>query len=133
MSRNFELLQQLRKQLDAVPIIEPVGIAPVVDKSKVGHPRIVGFDPNCSTPEVLHKFVENVFLSRGKLSPRLVAFAGLESGDCCSRMITELAVTLTRLDIGKVCLVDAYCPRIFRTSATRGSSVDCPRMLKYER
>jgi Mrp family chromosome partitioning ATPase len=108
MSKNFELLQNLQKQLDPAPIAKTVGISTAAHKSHDSSRRIVRFDPNSSTPEVLLELVETVFLSRGSLSPRLVAFAGIDSGENCTRMVAEVAQTLARSIAGKVCLVDAY-------------------------
>jgi Mrp family chromosome partitioning ATPase len=81
MSKNFEILHGLQKKSDSTTMIKRVGIVP---------------------------FAEKIFSPRGTSSPRIVAFAGIDSGECCSRMIAEVAITLARTDHGKVCLVDAY-------------------------
>jgi len=81
MTKNFASLHRLQKELDSTTMIKRVGIVP---------------------------FAEKIFTSRGTSSPRIVAFAGIDSGECCTRMIAEVAVTLARTDQGKVCLVDAY-------------------------
>ena len=81
MSKNFAILHRLQRELESTTMIKAVGIVPVAEKS---------------------------FPSRVTSSPRIVAFAGIDSGECCTRMIAEVAVTLARTDQGKVCLVDAY-------------------------
>jgi Mrp family chromosome partitioning ATPase len=108
MRKNFELWQQLQQKLDRVAMMEQVGIFPVVRNKRESCTKIVRLDPNRTNTEELRKLVENVFLSRGKLSPRLVVFTAPDCGECCSRLIAEVAVTLALAEVGKVCLVDAY-------------------------
>ena len=108
MNRNFELLQQLQRKLESVPMMGQVGCVAVIRNKKNHSTRIVHFDPNCPTPEEVRKLVENIFLSQGRSAPHLVAFAGLDSGACCSRMIARVAATLARTGTLKVCLVDGY-------------------------
>jgi len=108
MSRNFEMLRRLQKELEGVPATEETNNPLARNYPTFGQPGNVRLDPNGSTPEELSKLVERIFFSRGKASARVLAFAGVDDGDCCSKLITEAAVTLARMERGRVCLVDAY-------------------------
>ena len=103
MKRDFELLQEVQHR-ESVPMMERVVSASVVGNQE----RIVDLNRNCSAHEEIRQLVEHIFLPRGKSATRLVAFAGLDSGGCCSRIIAEVALTLARTRTAKTCLVDAY-------------------------
>lgn len=52
------------------------------------------------------KLTHQVFLT-GVEQPQIVVFCGVESGNGCSRICTESAITLARQSSGNVCLIDA--------------------------
>jgi Mrp family chromosome partitioning ATPase len=73
-------------------------------------------DPDLSPPEANgHRFakdealklVHQVFLPQTERSPRVVAFAGMDHGNGCSRICTSVAEILAGDSLRSVCLVEA--------------------------
>lgn len=98
----------MQRKLDAVQVAEQAVPPLAARQNQNGHAKIAILDPGRSTMRELQKLTGSLFLSPGKSSPRLVAFAGVESGECCSKMTVQVAVALAQSGTARVCLVDAY-------------------------
>src|ERR1700722_13177452 len=109
MSRNFELLQNLGKEvlLDA-----PAAVAAVEQKYRKTVPEPVDakeaqlkLEPK--EREELTKLAQRIFLHPGAEAPRVVVFTASESGNGCSSICACTAELLAAQVTGSVCLVDA--------------------------
>lgn len=108
MSKNFELMQDAQTRLDVPAIGEPKpSFAPINGRTngigKAGRFNLKG-EVN---REQSFKLVQSLFLLRKEESPRVVAFAGIDSGNGCSSICVQVAEILASQKIGSVCLVDA--------------------------
>jgi protein-tyrosine kinase len=108
MSKNFELMQQTEIR-PGIPGVVEVKPDPAVFGSKAdGGSKKVSFAGTDSvTREESLKLVQNIFLLRGKESPRTVIFAGIDPGNGCSSICSHVAEILANEKLGSVCLVDA--------------------------
>jgi capsular exopolysaccharide synthesis family protein len=102
MSKNFELLQEAKINLE-MPETPPSTFGdtnftrkrvPINLKDEVAREE-------CS------KLVQSIFLLRRENAPRVVAFAGIDSGNGCSWICAQSALLLAGQKLGSVCLVDA--------------------------
>jgi len=109
MSRNFELLQNLGKEvlLDA-----PAAVAAVEQKYRKTVPEPADakeaqlkLEPK--EREELTKLAQRIFLHPGAEAPRVVVFTASESGNGCSSICACAAELLAAQVTGSVCLVDA--------------------------
>jgi protein-tyrosine kinase len=109
MSKNYELIQQADIRLDVPALSQPTTnplSSPADKKNENAKTMRLYLDDNV-TREESFKLVQNVFLRRGEGSPRVVVFAGIDSGNGCSAICTYTAETLASQKLGTVCLVDA--------------------------
>jgi capsular exopolysaccharide synthesis family protein len=109
MSRNFELLQNLGKEvlLDA-----PAAVAAVDQHRRPAVPQQVeAKEPQLKLEpkerEELTKLAQRIFLQPGSESTRVVVFTASESGNGCSSICACAAELLATQVTGSVCLVDA--------------------------
>jgi capsular exopolysaccharide synthesis family protein len=109
MSRNFELLQNLGKEvlLDA-----PAAVATVEQKYRKTVPEPVDAkEPQLKLEpkerEELTKLAQRIFVHPGADAPRVVVFTASESGNGCSSICACAAELLAAQVTGSVCLVDA--------------------------
>jgi capsular exopolysaccharide synthesis family protein len=110
MSRNFELLQNLGKEvlLDA-----PAAVAAVDQhrREPVAPQQVESKEPQLKLEpkerEELTKLAQRIFLQPGADSPRVVVFTASESGNGCSSICACAAELLAAQVTGSVCLVDA--------------------------
>jgi|SRR5271166_2362228 len=109
MSRNFELLQNLGKEvlLDA-----PAVVAAIDQKQRQQMPeQVAAKEPQLKLEpkerEELTKLAQRIFLQPGAEAPRVVVFAASESGNGCSSICACAAELLAGQVTGSVCLVDA--------------------------
>jgi len=107
MSRNYELIQQARAELEIAPIPELKTAFSVDDVNGNGRGDAAVLDLDQMAREESLKLVQRVFLLQSGERPRAVVFAGIELGDGCSRICANTAKTLARNTAGSVCLVDA--------------------------
>jgi Mrp family chromosome partitioning ATPase len=108
MSKNFELMQEARINLDVPTIDDPKSILAATNRRAKGRAAQAHFNQqDAVTREESLKLVQSVFLSRSELSPRTVVFAGIDSGNGCSWVCGHVAETLADQRVGSVCLVDA--------------------------
>lgn len=109
MSRNFELLQKLGKELD---IFEPeteteiaaAVEAPEVDTAPAKPPR---FDMDPRQRDEVTKLVQRVFLVSEAGASHIVTFCALEPGGDSSWICARAAEMLAAQVAGTVCVVDA--------------------------
>jgi Mrp family chromosome partitioning ATPase len=105
MSRNFELLQKLGKELEMFDYGWETDLEPVAAPQPDVKPPQFDLEP-AQRDEVM-KLVQRVFLVSAAEAPRIVTFCGLEpggdSGWICSRASEVLASQVA----GSVCVVDA--------------------------
>jgi capsular exopolysaccharide synthesis family protein len=99
MSRNFELLQQMKKEHEVFPASGPPAIS--------ANGRKPGFDLDVLSREERMKLVQRLFLLPGSAAPHLVVFCGVETGDGSSWVCTRASETLASQVKASVCLVDA--------------------------
>jgi polysaccharide biosynthesis transport protein len=107
MSRNYELIQQARAELEIAPIPELKTAFSVDDVNGNGRANAAGLDLDQIAREESLKLVQRLFLLQAGERPHAVVFAGIELGDGCSRICANTAKTLARNTSGSVCLVDA--------------------------
>lgn len=110
MSRNFELLQNLGKEvlLDApaaVAAVDQHRREPVVPQQVESREPQLKLEPK--EREELTKLAQRIFLQPGADSPRVVVFTASESGNGCSSICACAAELLAAQVTGSVCLVDA--------------------------
>lgn len=104
MSKNFDLMQDAQIRLDIPEAPHP----PVRNGKTNGNGKAVRFNwQDEVTREESLKLVQSLFLSRNGESPRVIAFAGIDSGNGCSWVSAHVAQTLAAQRLGSVCLVDA--------------------------
>lgn len=107
MSKNFELMQQAEIRIDMPAIGEPKP-GPAAFSSKPNGSGKVHFNLGDEiTREESNKLVQNIFLLHGEESPRVVVFAGIDSGNGCSWICAHVAEILAGQKLGSVCIVDA--------------------------
>jgi capsular exopolysaccharide synthesis family protein len=108
MSKNFELMQQAEIGLDISVNGEPkLDSAPLKGKRN-GNGQRLRFNVNDKEcREESFRLVQNIFLLRSEESPRVVVFAGIDSGNGCSWICGHAAEALASQKLGTVCLVDA--------------------------
>ena len=107
MSRNYELIQQVRTEPEIAPIPELKTAFSVDDVNGNGRGNADGLDLDEMAREESLKLVQRVFLRPAEERPHAVVFAGIELGDGCSRICANTAKTLARNISGSVCLLDA--------------------------
>jgi protein-tyrosine kinase len=110
MSRNFELLQNLGKEvlLDApaaVAAVDQHRREPVIPQQVESKEPQLKLEPK--EREELTKLAQRIFLQPGADSPRVVVFTASESGNGCSSICACAAELLAAQVTGSVCLVDA--------------------------
>jgi len=105
MSKNFELMQQAEIKLDLPAKTVPTANPPVSSGERNGHAKGIPLDLDHISREESMKLVQNVFLH--KEAPRVVVFAGIDSGSGCSKICAHAAEVLATQNVGAVCLVDA--------------------------
>jgi Mrp family chromosome partitioning ATPase len=106
MSKNFELLQQ--EKIDTPPAEKPEAYFYRPNgNGQNGHPEQLRLNLDGVAREETLRLIHNVFLLQGQNSPRVVAFAGIDSEDGCSRICGLSARLLADQKVGSVCVVDA--------------------------
>src|SRR5580704_3695696 len=109
MSRNYELMQQMENSRD--PSFQRQSRSTTAAVNAVDQFRdsvtttAVRAEDDIAREESL-KLVQSVFLLEGEGVPRMVVFAGIDSGSGCSSICARAARTLASLKVGSVCLVD---------------------------
>jgi Mrp family chromosome partitioning ATPase len=106
MSRNFDLLRNLGKDLDLLeysPVADPR--AQVTTQSAPAKPPEFDMEP-AQRDEVM-KLVQRVFLTGGSEAARVVTFCGIDLGGDSGWMCSRAAEVLASLVAGSVCVVDA--------------------------
>ena len=107
MSKNFELMQEAGISLGVPVIPEAKSRAKIFDRKKNGLTKSVDSNLDKVMREESLKLVQSVFHSGRDGSPRVVVFAGIDSGSGCSGVCAHTAETLAGHKLGTVCLVDA--------------------------
>jgi capsular exopolysaccharide synthesis family protein len=111
MSKNFELLQQAELNGGSIPTGKPPALKAVRfgngKRNGNGSDRSERLDLERVTEEETLRLVQTVFLGTASDSPRVVMFAGIDSGNGCSHVCAQAADSLANSVKGKVCLVDA--------------------------
>ena len=108
MSKNFELMQDAKIRLEIPEIEEQKPSRAPVNGAIKGNGKRVRFNSEDElTREESSKLVQSLFLSHKEESPRVVAFAGIDSGNGCSWICAQTAELLAHKKLGSVCLVDA--------------------------
>ena len=108
MSKNFELLQKLGKEQEA---LRPVPAAAGQTGPASAAPALTGAAPaaGLSTPpsEEINALAQQVFLVPGAAAPRTVVLTGTEPGTGCTWVCAHLGEVLSGHLAASVCLVDA--------------------------
>jgi capsular exopolysaccharide synthesis family protein len=99
MSKNFEFLQQIDREHEAVRPPSP----PVIS----GNGRRPRFDVAAFCHEERMKLVQRLFILPGSDAPRMVLFCGVETGDGSSWVCARVSETLASQVKASVCVVDA--------------------------
>jgi capsular exopolysaccharide synthesis family protein len=128
MSKNFELMQQSGKGQEFRPTrkLEPNTPASFGNGSGNGHHREAdSLDLDQLAGEEALRLVQRVFLLQAQEPPHMVAFAGIDHGNGCSRICVRVAESLARNIRGSVCLVEANLrspalPELFGTTNHHG-------------
>ncbi len=104
MSRNFELLQNLGKDIQMFSSVQE---KPTVVALEMGEVKPPQFDLEPAQRDELMKLVQRVFLSPGVAGSHMVTVCGLET-DCNSAWICARAGEILAAQVtGTVCVVDA--------------------------
>jgi Mrp family chromosome partitioning ATPase len=109
MSKNFELLQQADLN-GGGPVVVPETPRPSALHSGNGFGHSNGnarLNLDRVTEEESLRLVQTVFLAPGGNAPRVVMFAGIDSGNGCSQVCAQAAESLASNVAGSVCIVDA--------------------------
>jgi capsular exopolysaccharide synthesis family protein len=103
MSKNLELMQDAQ-----IRIGERASTAiPAAHKTN-GNGKAAAFSLESEmVREESAKLVQNIFLLRPESRPRVVAFAGIDSGNGCTWICAKTAEILANRKAGSVCIVDA--------------------------
>ena len=106
MSKNFELLQKLGKEQELLGPID--GKRREVLAEKVP-PIAAASSDAVAQPglEEINALAQQIFLTSGSDTPRIVAFASTEPGSGCSWVCAHLGEVLASRVAGSVCLIDA--------------------------
>jgi Mrp family chromosome partitioning ATPase len=105
MSRNFELMQQIGRDLKATSMPRPRRVVTQVDeKAQQNGTR---FDLGQVAREEALRLVQRIFLPSDQKAPRAVLFAGIDQGTGCSQVCLLVAETLRSTVSGSICLVEA--------------------------
>jgi Mrp family chromosome partitioning ATPase len=108
MSKNFELMQEAEMNVGVAALPEAKPRPWVFDRKEKALAKRGGLSVDKVMREESLKLVQSVFLSSKKgSSPRVVVFAGIDSGSGCSGICAHTAETLARHKLGSVCMVDA--------------------------
>jgi Mrp family chromosome partitioning ATPase len=109
MSKNFELMQQVGLESPTPAASNGARKVTFATSSVNGNSDRGGAKLNLDdlAQEETLKLVQRVFLVQTGVAPRLVLFAGIDSGNGCSRICVRAAETLAANVPGRVCLVDA--------------------------
>ena len=113
MSKNFELLQQAGSNGGPVPSMEAPRLTALRYGKANGHGNGQGkgraerLDLDRIAEEESLRLVQATFLGPAADSPRVVMFAGIDSGNGCSHVCVQAAESLANNVKGSVCLVDA--------------------------
>jgi capsular exopolysaccharide synthesis family protein len=127
MSKNYELMQQAGKEHEFRPVrkLEPETPAKFGNGHGNGHRESDGLDLDQLAGEEALRLVQRVFLLQAQEPPHMVAFAGIDHGNGCSRICVRVAETLAKNVRGSVCLVEANLrspalPEMFGTTNHHG-------------
>ncbi|HTV60702.1 MAG TPA: CpsD/CapB family tyrosine-protein kinase [Verrucomicrobiae bacterium] len=121
MSKNFELMQQAGRDQEFLTGRPVRSAAP---SNGNGHHGSDGHLHQVAGEEAL-RLVQRVFLNQAQDSSRAVVFAGIDSGNGCSRICVDVAEALANTIEGSVCLVEANLhspslPAMFGTTNHHG-------------
>jgi capsular exopolysaccharide synthesis family protein len=124
MSKNFNVLQWIEVTAQGAPA-KPTVALPAAKPNGNGHRHETNHDLNGLAREESLRLVQEIFLLQTQEPPRIVAFAGVDHGNGCSRICVRAAVTLASNVRGSVCLVDANfrspsLPEMFGTTNHHG-------------
>jgi capsular exopolysaccharide synthesis family protein len=108
MSRNYELMHQTGTTLKP-EVKDNWYVSPVrhVGKSHGQIQKKQHTGDDTAAREQSFRLVQNVFLPGMEEGPRVVVFAGVDSGVGCSLICAHVAETLAAQKLGSVCVVDA--------------------------
>jgi capsular exopolysaccharide synthesis family protein len=133
MSKNFELMQQTGQNQEFLPTRKHEPAAPHKagngnghgNGNGNGHREADGLDLDQLAGEEALRLVQRVFLLQAQEPPHMVAFAGIDHGNGCSRICVRVAETLAKNVRGSVCLVEANLrspalPEMFGTTNHHG-------------
>jgi Mrp family chromosome partitioning ATPase len=109
MSKNYELMQEteLRLKLQSIPLPKADVPPPSARTKRRNGGGVRSHSKEQISQEETFKLVQNVFLLQGEVTPRVVVFAGIDSGNGCSEVCADAARKLASQKVGSVCLVDA--------------------------
>lgn len=117
MSKNLELMHEL----------ETASWQRRTTSTVLAEEAVVAARPGegISAGDEMLRLVQRVFLTQTQQCPQVVAFAGVNHGEGCSRICASAAEVLARSVTGSVCLVDANfrspaLPALFHTSNHHG-------------
>jgi Mrp family chromosome partitioning ATPase len=96
MSRNFELMEQIQRERSFQAQQSSEAVFTRIDTMGERH--------DWASEDAL-RLVQRIF--QGQDSPRIVAFAGVDHGNGCSRICTSVAEALAKNAPGPVCLLEA--------------------------
>jgi capsular exopolysaccharide synthesis family protein len=107
MSRNFDLMQQTLSEKAEAAALTPLTTLPVSQTNGKAAKSVSATEPDKLAREEMTRLVQQLFLGAEADSPRVVMFAGMDTGNGCSQICSEVARILASNTNGTVCLVDA--------------------------
>jgi capsular exopolysaccharide synthesis family protein len=105
MSKNFELLQQVDSTASTASGMR--SSPPLPFNARTGNGPASRLTVDRVAQEETLRLVQSIFLTAGPDPPRVVMFAGIDSGNGCSNVCAQAADVLASNVAGSVCLVDA--------------------------
>jgi protein-tyrosine kinase len=102
MSRDFDLLQELERERASRYKVLVKPLSPFASDDKQSAPRQLEAED-----DFIETLVQRIFPRNTRDIPRMVVFAGVDSGNGAGQIASVVAKTLARDSPGAVCLVEA--------------------------
>lgn len=107
MSRNFDLMQRTMNEKTGQAVSTPAIAIPTSQSNGKAAKNGQATEPKKLAQEEMTRLVQQLFLGTSADGPRVVMFAGMDSGNGCSQICSDVARILAGNAGGSVCLVDA--------------------------
>ena len=107
MSKNFELIQQAEFNTNTASSPARESVMALGVEANLSQSKSVPVSVEMIAREESQKLVQNLFVLPQKDAPKMVVFAGIDTGRGCSAICIDTARVLASRVAGSVCIVDA--------------------------